>query len=220
MALKQSFAALALLAVTACGNNPDQQTGIYYYAKDAVQLAASALSEPEKSRVTASPAAIRNAPVNILIVENLETGNEAGFTIAAVNRDTITWQSDDGVQVVTRRGYLIGTAGYGFDLDGSTISSLDVGGKVVRTHYRLRGNAQVEPERFECLQRSVGSEVITIAGRQFDTRRVREICRSPERTDIENIYWIDRQGIIRQSRQWAGPVLGSLLIKDVHSGLR
>ncbi|TDL81808.1 hypothetical protein E2L08_03905 [Palleronia sediminis] len=166
-----------------------------------------------------SDAQINALPMNVLIVESETLGSRTGFVQAAVNRDTVTWQSDDRKQIVTRGGQLVGTIGFGNDLTSATAPTFNAP-QASRARYILGGDERVERVDYACTLGDGGTENVTVTGRVFATRVLTERCTSPTGPTFENRYWIDGSGAIRKSRQFATPGLGYLTIGDVHTGRR
>ena len=60
---------------------------------------------------------------------------------------------------------------------------------------------------------SAGAEVVE---RVYPTRRLQERCSDGKGGEVVNDYWVDLSGgRIRQSRQWAGPVIGYIRTRQV-----
>nr|WP_260108846.1 YjbF family lipoprotein [Phaeobacter inhibens] len=73
-----------------------------------------------------------------------------------------------------------------------------------------------------CSRRDLGAGPIEIVELRYPTRHIEERCRpsQPGRGgEIINDYWVDsRSGRVWQSRQWAGPNVGYLRIRQLTTG--
>lgn len=137
------------------------------------------------------------------------------------------WRTQDNVTLSFRNGVLIATRGLGGDLvssevqvDGDRLGPAPGGerGMHIRT-----GDLQVVRLGLACDFEDLGSETITVVERLHVTRHLRERCVTEGATvadqhlgagEVVNDYWIDsRAGLMRQSRQWAGPNIGYLKIR-------
>jgi hypothetical protein len=79
----------------------------------------------------------------------------------------------------------------------------------------LIGNTEGRTLAFRCDLRALGPETVTIVERDFPTTRFTETCTGPSGT-FRNDYWRDgRDGTLWQSRQWAGPRAGHLVIERI-----
>ncbi|PJE30006.1 hypothetical protein CVM52_26195, partial [Pseudooceanicola lipolyticus] len=70
-----------------------------------------------------------------------------------------------------------------------------------------------------CALQDLGPATITIVEQAQATRHLQERCTTPDGGEIVNDYWTDaRQGLVWQSRQWAGPHIGYLRIRRLTTG--
>ncbi|PZX18273.1 group 4 capsule polysaccharide lipoprotein GfcB/YjbF [Palleronia aestuarii] len=210
-------AALLLLAGCATGT----ERGIFSEFGESLSTIGLPGRTEAPGRVTASDATLNAAPSNILLVEVESRGNQAGLVLDGINRDTITWRSPGDVTITTQGGQLIGTAGFGNDLASARAPAIGAGqGRVVRDQYHLGGDEEMELTRYFCTLAIAGAERVVVTGRAFDTALLTETCETEDGAQVENRYWIDGLGVVRQSRQFAGEEIGYLFIQDVHTGLR
>lgn len=157
-------------------------------------------------------------------ITNLSAGTSATL-IPVTDRGrgasrVVTWRGVSPVTFTTRGGLLAATRGTGPDLMSSDLRGLaralaSGGGRYSRSHVVLLGNTEGQTLAFDCTLRAVGAETVTIVERSFATTRFVEDCAGPAGT-FRNDYWrAAGSGILWQSRQWAGPQLGHLLLEQV-----
>lgn len=131
------------------------------------------------------------------------------------------WLSPDGAHIILQDGVLHGTRGLGEGLLASELSEplrhikgLEPGFSD-RFHTYLNGNDEAVTRTFRCKFELGEITDVTVEGGIVRTRQMLENCRSLDQ-EFDNIYWVDpttRQ--IVQSRQWAGPFVGSISTRIV-----
>jgi hypothetical protein len=216
---------LAVIALANCSNgteNISRQNAILGEARQVIKSNRAIKNAPQQTpQVTRALIDSLTAPLLAVTIEN--TGTTAYLLPAAVRRDSTpgritVWKTPQNEDVVFRSGVLIGTKGIGRDLisaDASpVIKSLSAridGGGLRTLHVRNDINGSNEL-RLQCEISFVGSSVITMVERSYDTSHFNEKCKL-DGALISNDYWIDSGGDVRQSRQWAGHYLGYLSTK-------
>ena len=160
----------------------------------------------------------------LIRLTNMTTGGSAtmvGIARRGSSSDpVIVWRGVNSETLTTRGGLLVATRGFGQDLMSSDLRALNRalgagGGSFGRSHVVLQGNADAQTLSFECSLRVVGPETLTIVERSVRTTRYTEDCTGPAGR-FSNEYWRDAgNGTLWQSRQWAGPSLGHLLVERV-----
>lgn len=123
------------------------------------------------------------------------------------------WQSSDDAQVILRNGVLVGTKGLGGDIRSAQAATAFAGfggqgggGQRLITIDRQNGTAQTVA--FSCDMTQLGRETIQIVDQRVTTYRMREDC-SYGQASFTNEYWVETgSGLMRKSRQWAGPTFG------------
>lgn len=127
------------------------------------------------------------------------------------------WKTGTGQSIVLRNDVLIGTKGFGNDLASadSTNAIKAVGNRSARSGQKamyVRNDVNgTDPYYLQCSASVLESKQLNIFEKRFLTLHIREVC-SIVGTQVSNDFWVDQQGTIRQSRQWAGPGLGYLEI--------
>ena len=205
------LAAAFALALTGCGNDVRQSP---------LRLATAAvvdLVRPDTPSVDAraqlTPELIASAPVSILLV--IQQQEDVGFTLLAnsANLGVIEWRNAAGQSILRRDGIVTGTRGFGFDRMTTDVTglirALATGGAdgVVRVNRIIDGAGVIEAHRFLCNVRLVGTETLTIYGRNYDTRTYTESCDGPGGR-FTNRYWVEPGGTIRRSVERITPELG------------
>jgi hypothetical protein len=141
-----------------------------------------------------------------------------------VRRDTnagqiVVWRSEDNITLALRSGVLIATRGLGDDL-------LSASAQVVGTRpgpargggrtFQIRGlDNKQQTLRMACALQDLGADPVEIVGILYPTRHLKERCEGGGGV-VQNDYWIDyRSGRVWQSRQWGGPTIGYLRIRQL-----
>lgn len=132
---------------------------------------------------------------------------------------TITvWRTETNETITVRGGVLIATRALGGDLL-STELRLAPGGlgpaSGARVMHVFTGANQQATLTLACEVSDQGAETIEIIGARHATRHLREHCAGAGGT-VVNDYWVEAgNGLIRQSRQWAGPHIGYLRLRQI-----
>ncbi len=208
---RAGLAAALTLALAGCGND---------IRESPLRLATAAVADlvrPDPPSVDArtqlTPELIASAPVSVLLV--IQQTEDIGFTLVAnsANLGVIEWRNTAGQSILRRDGIVAGTRGFGFDrmttdADG-LIRALRAGGAdgVVRVHRVIDGAGVIEARQYLCNVRLVGTETLSIYGRDYDTRTFTESCDGPGGR-FTNRYWIQPGGTIRRSVERITPELG------------
>lgn len=127
------------------------------------------------------------------------------------------WRTYDDVSLAMRNGMLISITGIGGAIASSSVlASGDTLGPAYDGEHALNIRALDNKEirlSMVCEVVQLGSEPVEIVEHIHATRHVQERCEGSGGT-IVNDFWIDsRAGLVRQSRQWAGPNVGYLWIR-------
>jgi len=146
----------------------------------------------------------------------------------AVRRDgdpgqIVVWRTDDNVTLALRNGVLIATRGLGDDLlsasalVGNGASGPQRGGA---RSYHIRGlDNESRSLNLACDLQGLGAETIEIVALSYATRHLQQRCEGGEGAEagvVVNDYWVDSvSGRLWQSRQWAGPTIGYLRIRQL-----
>ncbi len=212
------LAALSLL-LAGCGDLAANKPGLDILSKavgnatrSGQSTEAVAASDPRRALTRAL---IEQAGAPVILVVVIDRNAAATLIRAGENGDKITWASPDGIGVILRNGFLIGTRGLGDDLMGAEVngsqSALRRGGISTRVHDYLTGTDRIERRSFQCRFATVGAENIEIVQRVYAVTRIDETC-SDSASSFVNSYWVGSDGTIWKSRQWVSALVGTLEI--------
>lgn len=200
---------------------------------EGIQTQASALEQirdavgAKRKAETPPDIVVTRALINQLTVPSLEAQAEArdqtAYLVPFSQRGPVTiWRTADDGQLVLRRGLITSTRGLGGDLVSSdfsgTLNALQSGsGTYARRLFLRRGDGTARTINLSCQTQSLGRVRLNVVERAYDTRHLRETCSLPQGT-VVNDYWIEPgSGLMRQSRQWAGPDVGYLKLRVLKS---
>jgi hypothetical protein len=154
----------------------------------------------------------------ILSVADPSIGFASLMTPIGENGTVTTWANPEYQTLGLRDGVLLATRGLPDDLMSAkapTAAELARGmGRHQRVHYVLDGADQSRALTFDCTLAVSEPETIEILGRPYATRVVEETCEGPAGR-IENRYWLDASGVIRQSHQMRAPGRKALVLQAV-----
>ena len=137
--------------------------------------------------------------------------------------EIVVWRSEDDASLALRNGVLIATRGLGGDILSASAQVADGRPGSVASgarRYQIRGlDNQSRSLVMACSLQDLGTETVEIVELQYTTRHLQERCQGGagfEGSVVVNDYWIDsRSGRIWASRQWAGPTIGYLRIRQL-----
>ena len=147
----------------------------------------------------------------------------AYLTVDAVRRDAgpgrvTVWRTQDNITVALRSGMLIATRGLGGDILSSEVQVSGVrpgpasGGAQVHMIRSL--DTRAVRLSLACELEDLGPVQLEVVGRRHATNHVRQRCDATGGGQVVNEFWIEpAAGLVRQSRQWAGPHIGYLRIR-------
>lgn len=161
-----------------------------------------------------SAAAIDQNPVPLMLASVVGSGTATLLQQVGDNSGKTTFASADGTSATFQDGLLIATRGLGADLMAADVAAVRGalragGGLAVRVHEYLGGLDQILRREYTCRVAPVGPAAIEIRQRRYDTMRFDETCAAGD-VQFTNTYWIDRDHVIRKSRQLISPPLGYL----------
>lgn len=216
-------AALLLAGLAGCSGGRDRPT-LNAQIFESVRGNVAARLAPEVERPPLTRAALDTVEVAAIEVTLEESGIQAYLFEQLERRDDapgriVVWRTEDNVTLALRNGVLIATRGLGGDLLSSAVQVAGTqpgpsgsGQKVMRI--AARDNKAV-PIRLACELTDLGPETIVIVERGHPARHLRETCEGAGGT-VVNDYWTDaRSGVVWQSRQWAGPTIGYIRIRQL-----
>lgn len=218
--VKWTLAGALALSVAGCGNRA-QGPGAVDLVKSAfgaVSAGRGGAAAPADPRQALTRDVIDAAPGGLMVVEIPATGGVAVLSPIGSNDDKVTWGSADGKSVTTQAGFVVATRAIGDDLLVSEVDGFGaaLGGAqgYTRQMQVLNGRDETVTTAFECHISADGTEMVTVVGRSYPTRRFRDRCQS-NGLIFENIYWIGEDRVLRQSRQWVSEGVGYLLTQRV-----
>jgi Group 4 capsule polysaccharide lipoprotein gfcB, YjbF len=191
---------------------------------DALRASIAEKTAPRPMRIVVNRAMLDGLDGSYLEV-TLERNDQRGYlTIDATRRDgqpgkITVWRTLDNVSLAMRNGMLIAVNGIGGGIASSSVlASGDTPGPAYDGEhvYYIRGldNKEIRLS-MACEVVQIGTESVEIVEHIHATRHVQERCAGGGGT-VVNDFWVDSSaGLVWQSRQWAGPNIGYLLIKRV-----
>ncbi|MEP5155237.1 YjbF family lipoprotein [Planktotalea sp.] len=195
------------LTLAACGSERNSLPGLAF---GSIKNVFSRNKQPPlttavlRSRLTPEVRAQIGLPV--LIVELPKQKIAAVVIYNTENRGHITWVAPDGVAIYTKSGFVTGSRGVGYDLMSSFVdASLAIvtgsgTGQATRVQTYLDGENQQVVVRLDCHYTRDGASVY-------------ESCKAGDLA-VENQYWLNKEGEVQSSRQWAGERNGYMLIES------
>lgn len=135
-----------------------------------------------------------------------------------------TWHANDATSLSFRNGMLIATRGLAGNLISARVPAKD--GTAGPAHGGMRSYSLLAHDNRErrltlaCALSDLGPQALEIYEKQYNTRHLQERCegRDPDGRDtvVINDYWVDsHHRKVWKSRQWAGPEIGYLRIRDL-----
>ena len=210
---------LSLIILTACSNSSDFETGEIKAVKnlrDAL-LASKTSTRILDIRNVITREKIDEAKIPVLFIE-LANGQNGTLTLYPGHSVEETWLGADGATVTLEYGRIKATRGMRSDVMGSTSlmpSWTDVKDNLEYTRQiaYLSDNNQIDVKTFSCVIKSHKSRSsVTIFEVEFNVQKYNEIC-TDDAEKINNVYFIDKETIVRKSIQYHGPDLGYVTIE-------
>ncbi|WP_172331478.1 YjbF family lipoprotein [Mangrovicoccus sp. HB161399] len=153
-------------------------------------------------------------------VEN-EEGRFAAFLKLQERNGIGTWVSPDNVSLSLWNGFLVATRGLGGDIMSADVGEVQAAilfgfpGYYPRFQSYLDGENQTVIRSFVCKVSSRGTRQVDLGPFTATTRLMEEDCKSSDQSFV-NLYWVDEgTGEVRQSRQWASPLLGPIALRQI-----
>ena len=220
----------ALLALGGCSKGPEEASGAIELGRSIRALIAERRAGPP------APLQINRAfldqfpqPHLEVIVEKSDLTGYLGLVLT--RRDDLpgeitTWSAADNSALTFRNGMLIASRGLAGNLISAKVPVQNgIAGPAQggQRRYHLRaGNNQERVVTLACDIRDLGPQRLEIYERFYASRHLQERCEgqgdSGRKTVVVNDYWIDSPNQkIWESRQWAGPEIGYLRIRDLSS---
>lgn len=223
--LRMALAVTVLVGLSACSKGPDG-TPLEVELVQNLRQSIKKRRQPEVERAPVTRAAL-DATVKGAFIEVTieETEVFAYLSQQLIKHDdfpgeVVVWRSEDNVILAMRDGVLVGSRGLRNNLLSAS-ALVQVGGVKGPSGQgqRLFEVAALDNESvtfaLACEVVDLGAETIEIVELSYTTRHLQERCEGSDGR-VVNDYWMDsRSGHIWQSRQWAGPEVGYLRIRQL-----
>ena len=212
------FSILSLLALSACGNSTELETGetkVLKIIKDKLDAPSGATAYIDARKIV-SRDIIDGVGVPILFVE-IDRGQNGTMTQYPGVGVGQTWLGMDGSTITLDNGLLKATRGMGDDLMGSEISLEINWSDLEEVSYErrlayLRFDNKTLINEYSCTLTDMNSmETISLFDADFSVNHVQETCRGAAGSFV-NDYYIDTEGFVRNSRQYQGEKIGYMTI--------
>ena len=209
---------LSLLALSAWGNSTELETAetkVLKIIKDKIDAPSGATVYIDARKVV-SRDIIDGVGVPILFVE-IDRGQNGTMTEYPGVGVGQTWLGVDGSTVTLDNGLLKATRGMGDDLMGSEISLEINWSDLEEVSYErrmayLRFDNKTHINEYSCTLTDMDSmETISLFDAEFSVNHVQETCRGAAGSFV-NDYYIDTEGLVRNSRQYQGNKIGYMTI--------
>jgi len=221
---------LGLLLLAGCSN----RDGNSPLELQVVSAARAAISNRNAVKTPVMKRAFLDTVNGALLEVTLERRDQRAYLYVSAQRQDsapgqiVVWRTGDNVTLAMRNGVLFSTRGLGGDILSGRVQVADgvpgpsAGGEKsfdIRAHDNKALHLSLA-----CDVVDLGAQTIEIIDRLHPTRLIRETCEGGQAGDgtgrpgqVVNEYWIDtRAGLVWQSRQWAGPEVGYLFIRQVN----
>lgn len=209
------LALLCLFGLTACSSSGSDLSAVRGALSGVLGQRTAATAN---LRQTLTPQAIANFNGPLMFVEVQGSGVQAGLTPGFRNGSVQQWFTQDAASLSFNAGIVTASRGLGDDLMSADVR--DVGAAVrgrrnqaERVHRYLTHENSLEIRAFKCSYVQAGPETAQTLAGAFSARRVEETCYDSNGLKIDNVYWVDRSGVVRKSLQWVSPFVGYLDIQ-------
>jgi len=223
--MKLVFSILFLLALSACGNSPELETGetkVLKIIKDKMETPSGATAYID-ARKLVSREILDSVGVPILFVE-IDRGQNGTLSQYPGEGIGQTWLAVDGSTITLENGILKATRGMGDDLMGSEISHEINWSDLKEVSYKrrmayLRLDNKTLINEYSCTLTDMNSmETINLFDADFSVKHMQETCRGLAGSFV-NDYYIDTEGLVRNSRQYQGAKIGYMTIARLDRSL-
>ncbi|MFN6977741.1 MAG: YjbF family lipoprotein [Gemmobacter sp.] len=221
--MRRGAALLAAALLAGCssgdpigGGGSSIETAVNAAVARLTRIGTAAAAPPQPPALTR--AFIDAYPTPVIFVTLEATGARDAVGEAGQNGGVRVYVTPTGLLFALRDGVLVATRGLGPDLmasDAPTAAALRRGdGSHRRVQRYLTGTNATDTLVLECFVTEGGAETLDLVGLSVPTRIVAESC-AGRGYAIENRYWFDARGRVRQARQWAGLEAGYIVISDL-----
>lgn len=224
--LRPAFLSLLLLPfVAACAKGPDK-TPLEVELIQTVAQQIKLRRTPAAPRPVLTRAALDETVKGAFIEVTIEDSDiQAYLGQTLIRRDDtpgelVVWRTEDQVTLTMRAGVLVATRGLRNDLLSASAlvpasAAKGPGGQGERRYEVAALDNRSQSFSLVCEVVDLGVETIEIVELAYRTRHLQERCDS-NAGRVVNDYWVDsRSGHMWQSRQWAGPTIGYLRIRQL-----
>ncbi len=243
---RRAACTLGLVLLAACAKGPGEPSAEVELSQAIGQVIRQRLApKPEPLVLTRAMLDAQAVPHLEVVLEDQELTGYLGLLLS--RRDDLPgeithWSAADGTALIFRNGMLIASRGMADNLLSAEVAAKGLqpgpahGGQ---RSYQLRsGDFSARQVVLACVLQDLGPATLEIVEQSYPTRHLQERCESQAAGAapkiVINEYWIDSQPrppsgpqtdylarhqtrLVRQSRQWAGPGLGYLRIRDLSS---
>ena len=215
------FSVLSLLTLLACGNSTELETGetkVLKIIKDKFDAPSDATAYIDARKIV-SRDIIDGVGVPILFVE-IDRGQNGTMTQYPGVGVGQTWLGVDGSTITLDNGFLKATRGIGDDLMGSEISLEIDWNDLKEISYKrrmayLRFDNKMLINEYSCTLKDMKNlETINLFDADFSVNHMQESCLGDAGSFV-NDYYIDTEGLVRNSRQYHGEKIGYMTIARI-----
>ena len=215
------FSVLSLLTLLACGNSTELETGeakVLKIIKDRLDAPSDATAYIDARKIV-SRDIIDGVGVPILFVE-IDRGQNGTMTQYPGVGVGQTWLGVDGSTITLDNGFLKATRGIGDDLMGSEISLAIDWNDLKEISYKrrmayLRFDNKMLINEYSCTLKDMKNlETINLFDADFSVNHMQESCLGDAGSFV-NDYYIDTEGLVRNSRQYHGEKIGYMTIARI-----
>ena len=215
------FSVISLLTLLACGNSVELETGetkVLKIIKGKMDAPSGATAYIDASKVV-SRDMIDGVGVPILFVE-IDRGQNGTMTQYPGVGVGQTWLGVDGSTITLDNGFLKATRGIGDDLMGSEISLEIDWNDLKEISYKrrmayLRFDNKMLINEYSCTLKDMKNlETINLFDADFSVNHMQESCLGDAGSFV-NDYYIDTEGLVRNSRQYHGEKIGYMTIARI-----
>lgn len=237
-------AAIMLSLLAACAKGPGEPSAEVELSQAIGQVIRQRLApDPAPLVVTRALLDSQAVPHVEVVVEDQDLTGYLGLLLS--RRDNLPgeithWSAADGSALSFRNGMLIASRGMAGNLLSAAVPAEGLhpgpahGG--ARSYQLRSGDFEARSVTLACSLQDLGPVTLEIVDLRYPTRHIQERCETLEEGArakvVINDYWIDSQPrprtgpqtdylarhqprFVRQSRQWAGPQIGYLRIRDL-----
>lgn len=207
------LAAISLSVLTGCGNDRQQSVFDDLRATVASTRQAGAAEMPDPREMAKVAMTQMSEPVILAVLEDRSA--VALMVPYGENRGVRTWTTIDKQTVALDGGRIVATRGLGFDLMSLEGSRRPVPGQSRRRVNTINAaNENVSIDVTCDVGSPIGETITLMSGQTMPAARFTEDCRGGEHS-FQNLFWVTRDGSVRQSRQWIGPGAGYLTLQTL-----